>query len=83
MNLNHRLISPSTIFLTTWAKVFILQFNLTFLTSQLNMIVFLGNNVKRILQQMSGTFKSGQLTAILGPSGAGKTSLMNILAGLK
>ncbi|XP_032786476.2 ATP-binding cassette sub-family G member 1 [Daphnia magna] len=41
------------------------------------------NNVKRILQQMSGTFKSGQLTAILGPSGAGKTSLMNILAGLK
>ncbi|KAI9554261.1 ABC protein [Daphnia sinensis] len=41
------------------------------------------NNVKRILQQMSGTFKSGQLTAILGPSGAGKTSLMNILAGLR
>lgn len=41
------------------------------------------NNVKKILQQMSGTFKSGQLTAILGPSGAGKTSLMNILAGLK
>ncbi|XP_057375096.1 ATP-binding cassette sub-family G member 1-like [Daphnia carinata] len=41
------------------------------------------NNVKRILQQMSGTFKSGQLTAIVGPSGAGKTTLMNILAGLK
>jgi len=26
---------------------------------------------------------SGQLVAILGPSGAGKTSLMNILAGVK
>jgi ATP-binding cassette subfamily G (WHITE) protein 1 len=32
---------------------------------------------------VSGTFKSGQLIAILGPSGAGKTSLMNILAGVK
>ncbi|XP_046639073.1 ATP-binding cassette sub-family G member 1-like isoform X3 [Daphnia pulicaria] len=42
-----------------------------------------GKNVKTILHQMSGIFKSGQLTAILGPSGAGKTSLMNILAGLK
>ncbi|XP_045029361.1 ATP-binding cassette sub-family G member 1 isoform X2 [Daphnia magna] len=36
-----------------------------------------------ILHKMNGAFKSGQLTAILGPSGAGKTSLMNILAGLK
>ncbi|EFX86592.1 ABC protein, subfamily ABCG [Daphnia pulex] len=38
---------------------------------------------KHILHQISGSFKSGHLTAILGPSGAGKTSLMNILAGLK
>ena len=36
-----------------------------------------------ILDSVSGKFQSGQLTAILGPSGAGKTSLMNILAGLK
>jgi ABC-type multidrug transport system ATPase subunit len=43
----------------------------------------LGKNVKTIIHQLSGIFKSGQLTAILGPSGAGKTSLMNILAGLK
>ncbi|KAI9554257.1 ABC protein [Daphnia sinensis] len=42
-----------------------------------------GTTGKMILHKMSGAFKSGQLTAILGPSGAGKTSLMNILAGLK
>lgn len=34
----------------------------------------------RILQHVSGSFKSGQLTAILGPSGAGKTSLLNFLS---
>ncbi len=43
----------------------------------------LGKNAKTILHQMNGSFKSGHLSAILGPSGAGKTSLMNILAGLK
>jgi len=41
------------------------------------------NGNKTILKELSGKFKSGQLTAIMGPSGAGKTSLMNILAGLK
>jgi ATP-binding cassette subfamily G (WHITE) protein 1 len=43
----------------------------------------IGGSVKTILHQVSGNFKSGQLIAILGPSGAGKTSLMNILAGVK
>nr|QST15002.1 ABCG1-like protein [Diaphanosoma celebensis] len=38
---------------------------------------------KTILDSMSGHFRSGHLTAILGPSGAGKTSLMNILAARK
>jgi ATP-binding cassette subfamily G (WHITE) protein 1 len=33
-----------------------------------------------ILQNVSGSFKSGELTAVMGPSGAGKTSLLNILA---
>ncbi|XP_057375091.1 ATP-binding cassette sub-family G member 1-like [Daphnia carinata] len=42
-----------------------------------------GATGKTILHNMNGAFKSGQLTAIIGPSGAGKTSLMNILAGLK
>uniref|UniRef100_A0A1A9WZY6 ABC transporter domain-containing protein n=1 Tax=Glossina brevipalpis TaxID=37001 RepID=A0A1A9WZY6_9MUSC len=36
-----------------------------------------------ILKDVCGQFKSGQLTAILGPSGAGKTSLMNVLSGFK
>lgn len=33
-----------------------------------------------IIQQVSGSFKSGELTAVMGPSGAGKTSLLNFLS---
>ncbi|XP_030749381.1 ATP-binding cassette sub-family G member 1-like isoform X2 [Sitophilus oryzae] len=36
---------------------------------------------KKIIRGVSGKFKSGELTAIMGPSGAGKTSLLNILTG--
>jgi ABC-type multidrug transport system ATPase subunit len=46
-------------------------------------MIYSGENAKQILHQISGSFKSGHLSAIMGPSGAGKTSLMNILAGLK
>lgn len=34
-----------------------------------------------ILHQVTGSIKAGKLTAIMGPSGAGKTSLLNALAG--
>lgn len=34
-----------------------------------------------ILSSLSGSVKSGQVTAILGPSGAGKTSLLGCLTG--
>ena len=47
------------------------------------MFSLLGKDIKQILHKVSGAFKSGHLTAIIGPSGAGKTSLMNILGGLK
>ncbi|XP_023304678.2 ATP-binding cassette sub-family G member 4 isoform X1 [Lucilia cuprina] len=37
----------------------------------------------KILHDACGEFKSGRLTAILGPSGAGKTSMLNVLSGFK
>ncbi|KAF4518790.1 hypothetical protein B566_EDAN005411 [Ephemera danica] len=36
---------------------------------------------KAILRGVSGLFPAGELTAIMGASGAGKSSLMNVLAG--
>ncbi|KAG6831214.1 hypothetical protein H0H92_012011 [Tricholoma furcatifolium] len=36
---------------------------------------------KTVLDNVSGTVKAGQIMAILGPSGAGKTTLAEILAG--
>lgn len=38
---------------------------------------------KYILDDACGEFRSGRLTAILGPSGAGKTSMLNVLSGFK
>ncbi|KAJ3416979.1 hypothetical protein HDV05_007461 [Chytridiales sp. JEL 0842] len=36
---------------------------------------------KTILEGVSGEFKPGRMTAILGPSGAGKTTFINVLMG--
>lgn len=38
-------------------------------------------NSKKILNNVSGCIRSGQLSSILGPSGSGKSSLLNVLSG--
>lgn len=40
-----------------------------------------GGKEQVILAGVSGALRPGRLTFILGPSGAGKTTLMKILAG--
>eukprot|EP00624_Nannochloropsis_granulata_P006441 evm.model.NODE_4809_length_13222_cov_50.641430.3 len=40
-----------------------------------------GNAKKAVLLDMSGQVHAGQVTAIMGASGCGKTSLLNVLAG--
>jgi ABC-type multidrug transport system ATPase subunit len=41
------------------------------------------NDKLKLLQDVSGSFKPGILTALVGVSGAGKTTLMDVLAGRK
>ncbi|XP_065356937.1 ATP-binding cassette subfamily G member 4 [Calliphora vicina] len=48
-----------------------------------NNINYVSKQTKKILHDACGEFKSGRLTAILGPSGAGKTSMLNVLSGFK
>jgi len=43
--------------------------------------VLVKHSHKEILKNISGVFKSGTMTAILGASGGGKTSLLNVLSG--
>ncbi|OMJ29368.1 ABC transporter G family member 7 [Smittium culicis] len=39
------------------------------------------SNTKHILRNVSGSFKSGEMVAIIGGSGVGKTTLLNVLSG--
>lgn len=38
---------------------------------------------KTIFNRISGSFRNGQIMAILGPSGCGKSSLLGCLSGVK
>lgn len=42
-----------------------------------------GVTMLRLLKDCSGVFRPGILTALVGSSGAGKTTLMDVLAGRK
>lgn len=39
----------------------------------------MANGRRQVLNNISGHIESGEITALLGPSGAGKTSLLNAL----
>lgn len=43
----------------------------------------LNSNRLQLLRNISGSFQPGVLTALMGVSGAGKTTLMDVLAGRK
>ncbi|MDF2698606.1 MAG: hypothetical protein K0Q49_162 [Haloplasmataceae bacterium] len=43
---------------------------------------YIGNNEIPVLQGIDLTFESGEFVSILGPSGGGKTTLLNIIGGL-
>ena len=42
-----------------------------------------GKEMLQLLNEVSGAFQPGILTALVGVSGAGKTTLMDVLAGRK
>jgi len=48
--------------------------------SNINMVITEDEKRKRILHNVHGHARAGRLTAVLGPKGAGKTSLLNVLA---
>lgn len=46
-----------------------------------NLKILCGSNDKEILSDIGFHINAGQLTAIIGASGAGKTTLINFLSG--
>ncbi|GMI46325.1 hypothetical protein TrCOL_g9564 [Triparma columacea] len=46
-----------------------------------NLGLILNGTKKRVLNSVTGLLRAGRITAIMGPSGAGKTTFMNVLAG--
>lgn len=46
-----------------------------------NLSLFLKGSGKKILSNVTGKLSPGRITAVMGPSGAGKTTFLNALAG--
>ena len=65
-------ISPLTPFRVTWKDI-------SYTVPQKSC----GRNDKIILNGVSGYFDSGKVTAIMGPSGGGKSSLLGCICGRK
>ena len=46
-----------------------------------NLGLVLNVNGREVLKGVNGTLQSGSVTALMGPSGAGKTTFLNTLSG--
>ncbi|CAJ1343806.1 unnamed protein product [Effrenium voratum] len=55
--------------------------NSLFTWRNVSMTVTKGKKELKILRDISGSLQGGEVCALMGPSGAGKTSLLNVLAG--
>lgn len=60
-----------------------IEFDHLTLTVDSRSILRWGTKKRTLLKSISGRFRAGELSAILGPSGAGKTCLLNALSGYR
>lgn len=70
-----------------WTNEFKIGMNIIISYSYSNNLTYFSNTFviekKTILNSVSGNFYQGQLCAIIGCSGSGKSSLLNVLSGYK
>jgi ABC-type multidrug transport system ATPase subunit len=60
-------------------KTFPIRPGITFTYENLSLKVYAGGKEKVIVDRVSGQVPAATMTAVMGPSGAGKTSFMNVL----
>eukprot|EP00949_MAST-11_sp_MAST-11-sp1_P002685 g2685.t1 len=61
--------------------VFVSRPGVSFSFNNLSLTVQAGGHTKRVLNSVSGNIEAGTLTAVMGPSGAGKTTVISDRAG--